>query len=1193
MVTMLAETIPLSAFADETPSPEQTTSETVISEIDTAAGNNDNNVEETYIPEAETEDIPEVIPVVYQVMFDLRGHGDAVEAVAVEENGRVTQPADPTADGYTFEGWYTDDVYENRWDFDSMPVVHDTVLYARWTEEVSDPEIDAGTDAETEDVSSGADSADDEEMQESAESIESAREEYSEEENTAAEEEPEEKNTESEEELIEAKENTEEENNESEEDSDHNSETENINELKEVSQTDASTDEKRDDNAEEVVAFKDTASFDAAEIAVCATAGAFPDGAALSVGEVSAEKQADVEAAVEELREEGRRVAASYTFEIKVLDEDGATELEPADASTVKVFFAFVEAADPNLKASVYHVSTDEATGGLSAEALDVLPAEDVSIPEELDNVAQETVVAVETEGFSYYTVEFTYEEKQYVLEGDASIPLEDILSAVGLSGEAEAVEVSDDTLFTATQENGTWMITALRAFSTEEWMKVTIGGVTYEITVTDDGPAQGKKTILTETTYTFYGRTFTDRGTLVAEPSSASPGETVTLTLETEGHYGIKDNGITVYDYDDDVVSLDLEEKDNGSYTFVMPDGDNDTYTFVAELEWTDGPESGKVTEQKIFIAPGIEHGTVYAKYLPFAGSSLYERINSRDHAGAVKTIRNTPTPVWLYAEPEEGYELKEWKVEVVYSDEMDGEPDGSLPVERIEGADPTGDSPEYPWLFELGAYYTRSNDWIRFRISAVFQETQDPAKEPHAITVNYTDVIRDEPTGSSISAWVQDGEDLVEATEAKTGDTVTVRADLKNGAGLITGASGGLLSVYYSTASDPVFVNYVQVDDTTFTFVMPDRDVNVYAIFDLIGYGVTPAPLPDGSYVHYAFFRNGTDLDHQVGAGYFDANSTAFVKTEGSAQWQASSGDTVMLQVKTADLTNKDKVPGTLQLINAGTGEAIDAPLALKAYNQSGTEYRASFTMPASDVTFTIEMAHFYTVNMAESDYGTFGAFPIKAREGETVVITAVPEVAEADIAWTATYTDGEGAVHEIVITKDPKDRLKASFIMPAADVQVIGEFSMWSALQGKIQAAASGAVIKLGASYTALQTDTDLVVDGKEITIDLNGYSIDRNLTEAKSNDGHVFRLINGATLTITDSSENAAGTVQGGYTNNGGGVYIDGGSTLCVRGGTITGNHAKGNGGGIYVGNGALEMTGGAVAQNIAEKSGGGI
>ena len=101
------------------------------------------------------------------------------------------------------------------------------------------------------------------------------------------------------------------------------------------------------------------------------------------------------------------------------------------------------------------------------------------------------------------------------------------------------------------------------------------------------------------------------------------------------------------------------------------------------------------------------------------------------------------------------------------------------------------------------------------------------------------------------------------------------------------ITGASGGLLSVYYSTASDPVFVDYVQVDDTTFTFVMPDRDVNVYAIFDLIGYGVTPAPLPDGSYVHYAFFRNGTDLDHQLGAGYYDANSTGVRRFSADQNW------------------------------------------------------------------------------------------------------------------------------------------------------------------------------------------------------------------------------------------------------------------------------------------------------------------
>ncbi|MBQ6316586.1 MAG: Ig-like domain-containing protein, partial [Oscillospiraceae bacterium] len=1192
----------------------------MISEIDTAAGNNDNNVEETYIPEAETEDIPEVIPVVYQVMFDLRGHGDAVEAVAVEENGRVTQPADPTADGYTFEGWYTDDVYENRWDFDSMPVVHDTVLYARWTEEVSDPEIDAGTDAETEDVSSGADSADDEEMQESAESIESAREEYSEEENTAAEEEPEEKNTESEEELIEAKENTEEENNESEKDSDHNSETENINELKEVSQTEASTDEKRDANAEEVIALKDTASSDAAEIAVCATEGAFPEGAALSVGEVSAEKQADVDAAVEELREEGRRVAASYTFEIKVLDEDGTTELEPADDSTVRVFFAFPEAADPNLTASVYHVSTDEATGGLSAEALDILPVEEVSIPEELDTVDQETVVAVETEGFSYYTVEFTYDEMQYVLEGDASIPLNDILSAVGLSGDVEAVEVSDETLFSATQENGTWMITALRAFSTEEWMKVTIGGVTYEITVTDDGPAQAKKTIVTGTTYTFHDQVFTDKGTLVASPASAAAGETVTLRLEADEYYGIKENSFTVHDGSGQGISLAFAAQDDGSYTFVMPDdADNDTYTITAEIEWTNAPMSGNVTTQNIVIASNIEHGTVFAKYLQYAGSTLYERINSATDAGAMKTVYDTPRPIWLYAEPEEGYELAAWKVEAVYLDEldnMDAETDGSLPVERIDDADESGDALVYPWLFELGKYYRNSNKYICFRISADFREIQEPVLEPHSITVNYRDVTSDgEATGCSASVWVQDGDNLVAVTQATKGDTVTVRVKLTNGASLSTGESGSELSIYSSTASGVEYIEYQETEQAeadeddpnasirTFTFVMPDRDVNILALFDFVRFTVTPAPLPDGSYIHYALFRNGTDLNHQVGAGYFDANSETWVKTEGEAEWQARPGDTLVIQLRTADLLNKNTVPGTLTLKDAGTGDPIGEPLFLKVYNESGTEYRAETSMPACDISFSVEMVNCYTVTMEDSEFGVFGVFPKKAREGETVVINAVPDDPLYDIAWSATWTDKNGELQPIEITKDPENKLRASFIMPAADVRVTGEFSQWKALQNKIDEAADGSTIRLEANYTAGGSDVSLVVDGKDVTIDLNGYAIDRNLTQAKSNVGHVFHLKNDAKLTITDSSAGSgdasedgatgAGFIKGGYANNGGGFYIDGGSTLNIEGGHIAGNRVTGSGAGIYVNNGALNMTGGCVTTNSAEGSGGGI
>ena len=40
--------------------------------------------------------------------------------------------------------------------------------------------------------------------------------------------------------------------------------------------------------------------------------------------------------------------------------------------------------------------------------------------------------------------------------------------------------------------ENGTWFVFAHQAFSTEEWMKVTIGGVAYEIVVTDDSAFSG-----------------------------------------------------------------------------------------------------------------------------------------------------------------------------------------------------------------------------------------------------------------------------------------------------------------------------------------------------------------------------------------------------------------------------------------------------------------------------------------------------------------------------------------------------------------------------------------------------------------------------------------------------------------------------------------------------------------------------
>ena len=253
---------------------------------------------------------------------------------------------------------------------------------------------------------------------------------------------------------------------------------------------------------EERPAFRASRSIDGVKITVEAEKGVFPEGAVLSVEKVTAAEERKAEEAVEDKRPEEQNVAASYTYDIKVLDKDG-NEIQPADESKVKVSFTLEEAADANLTTNVYHiVEEDSQNGGDSGEAA---PKEgdnpENSRNEEADAVNSAELTAeklevetdgdtamVETGGFSLYTVEFTYENKQYVLPGDSEVALSDILEAVGLSGEASDVEVSKSSLFSAEKnEDGEWIVTAHKAFSTKEWMKVLIDGVEYEITVTDD----------------------------------------------------------------------------------------------------------------------------------------------------------------------------------------------------------------------------------------------------------------------------------------------------------------------------------------------------------------------------------------------------------------------------------------------------------------------------------------------------------------------------------------------------------------------------------------------------------------------------------------------------------------------------------------------------------------------------------
>ena len=74
----------------------------------------------------------------YTVAFDTNG-GSAVAPVTVDADSTVTKPADPMKSGHNFGGWYTENTYENPYDFHAA-VTGSLTLYAKWNSIVySDP----------------------------------------------------------------------------------------------------------------------------------------------------------------------------------------------------------------------------------------------------------------------------------------------------------------------------------------------------------------------------------------------------------------------------------------------------------------------------------------------------------------------------------------------------------------------------------------------------------------------------------------------------------------------------------------------------------------------------------------------------------------------------------------------------------------------------------------------------------------------------------------------------------------------------------------------------------------------------------------------------------------------------------------------------------------------------------------------
>lgn len=73
----------------------------------------------------------------YTVKFDTNGAGE-LKSQSVKRNGTVTKPETPEKEGYTFEGWFTDEALSTVYDFETK-VTSSFTLYAKWKKTEKDP----------------------------------------------------------------------------------------------------------------------------------------------------------------------------------------------------------------------------------------------------------------------------------------------------------------------------------------------------------------------------------------------------------------------------------------------------------------------------------------------------------------------------------------------------------------------------------------------------------------------------------------------------------------------------------------------------------------------------------------------------------------------------------------------------------------------------------------------------------------------------------------------------------------------------------------------------------------------------------------------------------------------------------------------------------------------------------------------
>lgn len=85
----------------------------------------------------ESNEVTVVVSTECTVKFESRG-GDEVPPQHVQYGEKVTQPQQPSREGYQFQGWYADIDLKDQWNFEDDVVKKNLTLYGAWKEGTSD-----------------------------------------------------------------------------------------------------------------------------------------------------------------------------------------------------------------------------------------------------------------------------------------------------------------------------------------------------------------------------------------------------------------------------------------------------------------------------------------------------------------------------------------------------------------------------------------------------------------------------------------------------------------------------------------------------------------------------------------------------------------------------------------------------------------------------------------------------------------------------------------------------------------------------------------------------------------------------------------------------------------------------------------------------------------------------------------------